>query len=162
MRRCRLGTLIAALLVCGSPGTAQKPARAVASISKIEAKLYFPESGEFSQDMLAVPRLNLWNSITGAGWAEHPSNATLVLVEVSGDPNTGPAGLSVELTVADARNDSVIMKRRLKLGFAEADKQKEAFWLYGTGCVPLKLKARLVGQGGSAAMVRSIPFACGE
>jgi hypothetical protein len=37
-----------------------------------------------------------------------------------------------------------------------------AFWLYGTGCEPVRLSARMVGQASPSSRVGTIPFDCGE
>jgi hypothetical protein len=150
----------ATVLLAALPLHAQARVQPSFTISGMQAKLYFPESGTFSDDMLAVPvrSLNLWNTIIGAGWAEHPSNATLVLVRVAGPAGVYARGLSVELTVTNARTGGVVLRRRIE---AENGRQ-EGFWIYDTGCVPLVLRARLIGQASSPSHERKIPFECGE
>ncbi|MCY7378163.1 MAG: hypothetical protein LH467_02350 [Gemmatimonadaceae bacterium] len=154
---------MAVALIAPTPLSAQGPATTIAlAITGIKAKLYFPETGDFSQDMLADPNLDLWNTIIGAGWAQRPSNATLVLVEISGKGDAGSRPVSVELTVTDARNGGVKLRRRSSLGFSEGNKPQEAFWIYDTGCEPLILRARLIGQAAPSTVKKKIPFRCGE
>jgi hypothetical protein len=41
--------------------------RAAAALLTTASILFFPETGTFSDDILAVPKLDLWNAIIGAG-----------------------------------------------------------------------------------------------
>jgi hypothetical protein len=155
---------LAAPVLSSAPLSAQTPATSPPFvITGVRAKLFFPQTGTFSDDMLAAPDLGLWNTIIGAGWAKQPSNATLVLVDVASDGHTSPRGMSVELTVTAAEGGAVILRRRVSLSSNRTGHRQEGFWIYDTGCVPLVLRARLIGQLSAAPPVeRKIPFECGE
>lgn len=36
------------------------------------------------------------------------------------------------------------------------------FWLYDTGCEPVELIIKLVGEGRGQVVTKTIPFQCGE
>jgi hypothetical protein len=54
------------------------------TITAIRAQLYYERTASFSENIVAPSRIALWNVIVGEGDAEHPSNSTLVTVEVRG------------------------------------------------------------------------------
>ena len=132
-------------------------------ITAIQAKLYYHDKGTFSRDVLVKPDFAFWNVIIGAGDAEGYSDSTLVLVEVSGKSVEDPTEpvRKVELTaVAKGR---VLLKRALAVGlFSDDHKFYAAFWLYDTGCEPVKLTARILGQSQPSSLTKTIPFECGE
>src|SRR5438552_2628092 len=75
------------------------PARSVSppapyKISGIKAMLFYDGKGTFSRDVLAKPDFSFWNTIIGEGDAEGPSNSTLVLIEISGNPSRDEASPS--------------------------------------------------------------------
>lgn len=132
-------------------------------ITAIQAKLFYYDKGTFSRNVLAKPDFGFWNTIIGEGDADGPSDSTLVLVEVSGKSSEGemPPSRKVELT-AVARG-KVLLKRAIEVGlFSDDHKFYAAFWLYDTGCEPVKLTARIVGQSQPSSMSKTIPFECGE
>lgn len=162
MRHFNALSAATAILLMAAPLVAQTSAAAShVAITGVQAKLYFPEKGGFSEDMLAERNLALWNTIIGAGWAKHPSNATLVLVEVSGSPERGRP-VFVELTVTEAGERSPKLRRRINPSLSNTDKRQEAFWIYDTGCASLTLRVRLVGQPAASTVERKILFSCGE
>jgi len=57
-------------------------------ITAIKAMLFYDGKGTFSRDVLAKPDFTFWNTIIGEGDADGPSNSTLVLVEVTGKPDS--------------------------------------------------------------------------
>lgn len=132
-------------------------------ITAIQAKLYYHDKGTFSRDVLVKPDFAFWNVIIGAGDAEGYSDSTLVLVEVSGKSVEDPTEpvRKVELTaVAKGR---VLLRRALAVGlFSDDLKFYAAFWLYDTGCEPVKLTARILGQSQPSSLTKTIPFECGE
>jgi hypothetical protein len=162
MRHLNASTAAAAILFIAVPLAAQTSAApSRVAITGVQAKLYFPETGGFSEDMFAERNLELWNTIIGAGWAKHPSNATLVLVEVSSSSEPGRP-VFVELTVTEAGERSPKLRRRIDPSMSNTDKRQEAFWIYDTGCAPLTLRVRLVGQPSASTVQRQIPFRFGE
>ncbi len=150
-----------ALLFVTVAGAAPLPRQSARSIELvgIQAKLYYPATATFSRNILAEPRFALWNTIIGAGDAESPSNATLVLVDLRGAPGTYGERTTVRLrAVAGSR---VLVNRAAQLSeFGPDGRQAVGFWIYGTGCEAVDLTATLSLRSDS---VRArIPFECGE
>lgn len=131
-------------------------------ITAIKAMLFYDGKGTFSRDVLAKPDFTFWNTIIGEGDAEGPSNSTLVLVEVSGNPSRDQASPSrkVEFTATASRR--VLLKRTADIGLFSDGKFYASFWLYDTGCQPIKILARILGQTQASSKNTTIPFACGE
>src|SRR5215472_10046235 len=124
-------------------------------ITAIKALLFYDRSATFSRDVLAKPNFTFWNTIIGEGDAEAPSNSTLVLVEVNGNPsqNEPPPARKVELTATTPRK--LLIKRTVDIGlFGDAGKFYAAFWLYETGCQPVTLVARIIGQTQPSVVTR--------
>lgn len=132
-------------------------------IAAIKAMLFYEDKGTFSRDVLAKPDFTFWNTIIGEGDAEGPSNSTMVLVEVTGKASSnGPAPLR-KVEFSAVASGKILLKRTTAIGLAEdTGKFYAAFWLYDTGCHPVKVTARIVGQPQTSAVSRTIPFACGE
>ena len=155
----------AALVIGTLPLAAQQPAAepAPSTIGAVQAKLFFTD-GTFSEDMLQVPHLGLWNTPIGEGWAKKPADATLVMVEVRGARGSIDAHRGVELTATEqAAPRRVSLRRRANVcDIGDNGTCFVGFWLYDTGCVPIVLRARLVGQSDSAVTQKVIPFRCGE
>ncbi|HEV7796753.1 MAG TPA: hypothetical protein VGO73_01260 [Pyrinomonadaceae bacterium] len=129
----------------------------------MKAMLFYDGSATFSRDVLAKLEFTFWNTIIGEGDAEAPSNSTLILVEVTGNPssNEAPPARKVELTAMASRK--LLLKRTIDIGlFGDSDKFYAAFWLYETGCEPVTLSARIVGQVQASSVTRKILFECGE
>ncbi|MEO6391317.1 MAG: hypothetical protein ABIP75_05650 [Pyrinomonadaceae bacterium] len=163
--RLGLGQL---LLVAGILLTSVAPVPAAAQeitgpfrITGIQAKLYYDGAATFSRDVLAAPEFSFWNTIIGEGDAEGPSNSTLVLVEVSGtDATMATPTRRIELIAVAGRR--VLLRRAVDIGLFAKGKYYAAFWLYDTGCQPVKLTARILGQPRRSILVKNIPFKCGE
>ncbi len=136
-------------------------------INAIKAMLYYEGNGTFSRDILAKPDFALWNIIIG----EHPSETTMVLVEVTGKPDSDEPLRKIEFTAAyqyyrKQVKRVVSIKRVVEIGsIGSIDKpgiSYIAFWLNNTGCFPIKITARIIGQAQSSTMSKTIPFECGE
>lgn len=139
------------------------PSSAAYRITAIKAMLFYDDKGTFSRDVLTKPDFTFWNTIIGEGDAEGPSNSTLVLVEVAGNPSRNEASPSrkVEFTATVSRR--VVLRRTAEIGlFGDNGKFYAAFWLYDTGCQQVKISARILGQTQASSMNATIPFACGE
>ncbi len=171
MKLAQRGRLLTSLLIglivfsANLGATARPPATITSSyrITAIKAMLFYDGSATFSRDVLAKPDFAFWNAIIGEGDAEGPSNSTLVLVEISGKPSTNepPPSRLVEFTAIASRK--VLLKRTSDIGlFGDSGKFYAAFWLYKTGCQPIKISARIVGQTLPSSLTKTIPFACGE
>lgn len=157
-----------AVLACALPagaGAATPPYR----LAAMRAYLFFNDSGTFSP---AIPEnASLWNTVIGEGWAGHASDAVLVRVTVAGQAGSYESSRFVRLTVDRGSRTSsgtirwgkTVLDRRQPLAvLTRAGWTVAGFWLADTGCVPLRLTARLGGQPAAPPLVRVIPFACGE
>jgi len=132
-------------------------------ISAIKAMLFYDGKGTFSRDVLARPDFTFWNTIIGEGDAEGPSNSTLVLVEVTGNPSPNEPSPSRKVEFIAVASRKILLKRTTDIGlFGDNGKFYTAFWLYDTGCQPVKITARIIGQSQPSSMSKTIPFACGE
>lgn len=158
-----LAAAVVCLLFASLPAAAKStPKTAAYKITGIQAKLFYDSNGTFSRDVMAAPAFTFWNTVIGEGDAEAPSSATLVLVEVSGPGGTaGEGARKVSLTVTAGKK--VMLNRTSAIGlFTTEGKFYAAFWIYDTGCQPLKLTAKITGQSPVASKTATIPFACGE
>lgn len=131
-------------------------------INAMRAMLFYENSGKFSQDILADKNFALWNVIIGAGSAEGASHSTLVVVEVSGKAGSYETGRKIQFTATDAQGRTLVTRGVPTGIMSDAGKFFAAFWLYDTGCSPVTLTARIMGQRQPSAMTKKIPFACGE
>ncbi len=129
-------------------------------ISAIKAMLFYDGKGTFSRDVLAKPDFTFWNTIIGEGGG---SNSTLVLVEVTGNPSPNEPSPARKVEFTAVASGKILLKRTTDINlFGDSGKFYAAFWLYDTGCQPVKLTARIIGQSPPSSMSRTIPFACGE
>jgi hypothetical protein len=156
--RVRAFILSLLVLLVGASPPPHERARDIRLVG-IQAKLYHPSTATFSRDLLADPPFALWNTVIGEGEAESPSNATLVLVELSGTAGDYGNGSSVRLRASAAGR--VLVNRAARLSAFGADgRQFVAFWIYDSGCETIDLTASLSMR--SATVRARIPFACGE
>jgi hypothetical protein len=129
-------------------------------ISAIKAMLFYDGKGTFSRDVLAKPDFTFWNTIIGEGGG---SNSTLVLVEVTGNPSPNEPSPSRKVEFTAVASGKILLKRTTDINlFGDSGKFYAAFWLYDTGCQPIKITARITGQSQPSSMSKTIPFACGE
>jgi hypothetical protein len=136
-------------------------------LSAIRAKLFYEQSGTFSEDILASSGFALWNVVIGEGDAREPSSSTLVLIEVSGKPGAYQPSQKVEVVATRVhkgrKGKSDVTRRLFTTGILGKDGRWVApLWLYDTGTEPIVLKARILGPKPSAWVTRKIPFASGE
>ncbi len=153
------------LLVLGfglySPCLAKSPAPDF-QLTSVQAKLFYSDTGTFSEDILTSPDFTLWNTIIGEGSAKGPSNSTLVLVEISGPSGGYGERRKVEFE-ASFRGIDRVVKQTSEIGvFGNNGKCFLGFWLYDTGCEPVKLVVKLTGQTKESSMTKTINFRCGE
>ncbi len=129
-------------------------------ISAIKAMLFYDGKGTFSRDVLAKPDFTFWNTIIGEGGG---SNSTLVLVEVTGNPSPNEPSPARKVEFTAVASGKILLKRTTDINlFGDSGKFYAAFWLYDTGCQPIKITARITGQSQPSSMSKTIPFACGE
>ena len=162
----------------GSADEATKPLRIVA----VRAMPYYPGTGSIRRSTdLFDPRLALRNVIIGGDAASDPfqrtkiedwdieSGTTVTYVDVeieSADFVKVPGSMRIELrgraadTRREVKTESVLLSGLLG---GEGRKLHVPFFVYGTGCEPLELNARLIdGSRVVGEITRTIPFACGE
>jgi hypothetical protein len=171
MRSLRLSGRLAALslivLLAVASNFKAMTARKVAAvppykITAIKAMLFYNGTGTFSRDILSPP-MTLWNTIIGEGEAGAPSEATMVLVEISGKTNDDPNGATRKVELTATIDGKVVVKRATDIGlFSDQGKFYAPFWVYDTGCGKLRLTARILGQTQASSMTKSITFGCGE
>ena len=165
----RLATAVCCVLSIMTSSVATAYSQKVPSfkIAAIKAMLFYEDKGTFSKDVLADPNFAFWNAIIGGGSAEGNSSATLVIVELSGKSESYEPGRKIEFTAtyktSGKASHPVIVKRTSDSGiFNKQGKFFAAFWLYDTGCEPVKLSARILGQPQASSLTRTIDFRCGE
>jgi hypothetical protein len=149
------------------PAASKSQKAPVFKIAAIKALLFYEDKGTFSKDILADPNFALWNTIIGGGSAEGHSTSTLIIVELSGGPESYEPSRQLEFTAtyksAGKNARPIIVKRITDTGiFNKQGNWFAAFWLYDTGCEPVKLSARILGQPQPSAMTKRIGFQCGE
>ncbi len=140
-------------------------------IVAIRARLFYEQSGTFSVDILSHPEIALWNVIIGEGSAKEPSNSTLVLVEVMGEPGAYAPRRKVLITARTKPvwsgpfkgRRTINVRRVITTGILGKDGKRFApLWLSDTGCEFVTITARLLGQPTSPPVKRTIKFYCGE
>jgi hypothetical protein len=137
----------------------QMPPRFPSKIRSVTAKLYYSNSGTFSENILDKPDLALWNTIIGEGQSGGPSEATLIEVEVDGDGRGNVINKErLNITVQE-RGKPPITRHTGPLYIDQNGKHFEAVWLYDSGCRPVTITAQLEGQ---PAIRKKIDFQCGE
>lgn len=132
----------------------------------LEARLYHSGSGTFSADVLKQGGPELVNVVA----SEDPSNASLLTVVISlpdGAVLRTPTRLRVvarerpqaHKTAHTLADSTVTVAPVAKGGITHV-----GFWLEGTGCRPIEVKATLTeaGRSKSVTATTSIPFSCGE
>lgn len=137
----------------------QVPPRFPSKIKSVTAKLYYSDSGTFSQNILDKPDLALWNTIIGEGQSGGPSEATLIEVEVDGDSG-GNVIHKERLTISVQEEGKPPIRRHTgPLYFDRNGKHFEAMWLYDSGCLPVTITAQVESQ---PVARKKIDFQCGE
>lgn len=146
----------------GETPTAPKQLR----LTAIRAMLFFGNTGKFSPDVF-TNEVNLWNTPIEGASREGASESMLVTVEVKAEGNGWyPTGREVQLTaryrIADVsgRGKPAFFRKTMRINIGSDDKFFAAFWLYETGCHPVTLVARIVGQ--KSSLRKKINLRCGE
>jgi hypothetical protein len=133
-------------------------------ISAIRVHLFFNKSATWSGDLFEAKPSSLANSMSGP----EASNASLVVIEVSGPPGAAYSGTGDPLSkravhlVARAAGKSVIDRSQPIPVLSDAGKAYLAFMIYPSGCNSIQLIATLVGAGRTESKEKSLDFACGE
>jgi len=141
-------------------------------IVSLKAQLFYEDKGTFSEGDAAeddhgppYSPPKFWNTPMQY---ENRSTSVLVVVEVSGEGNSERRLQFTASYIPFTRASKEIVVRRvapvnisIKAG-AKPDHYFVGFWLYKTGCNPVKLSARILGQRRTATVKRVIKFGCGE
>jgi hypothetical protein len=129
------------------------------SIERVQARLFYAHTGTLSQPIDS--KFALWNTIIGEGDAQEPSDQTLIEVIIQGTPGSYVPKARVDLTVTNSDTGKLIVRKSSEVGvLSKLGKFHVAFWLAGTGCQPLAIKATL--HGTTTSSLTKIPFACGD
>jgi len=132
------------------------------SITDVRAHLFYSSGATFSENLVGNPKIRaLWNTTIGEGDAGAPSNATLVVVEVSGPPGSFDPARKIELAVREGNRETFRRTQGLSV-LSDKGHAYVAFFLYDTGCSPLRVSTALLGQRNPSRRVIDIPFHCGE
>lgn len=135
-------------------------------VTDLKAMVFFQETGTLSPDILPTPLGGLWNIGMGGGSAGAPSSSTFVLVEITGgtpaQDNDGQLEFIARYQTEDNRPARIVRRRVPFFFFGDKNKLYAGFMLYETGCFPIELRARIVGQRRALTMKRTINYACGE
>jgi hypothetical protein len=151
-----LPLILLCALLSVAVGGAQRPVPAF-RITALKAMLFYGETGTFSADLFGPSAPALQNVTTGPGQA----TATLVVVEISGQPDSYVPARKV--TLRAAAGSRTLLSRTLGIGRPGDDgKFSSAFWIYDVGCMPVVLNARLVGQSPESALQKTLNFKCGD
>ena len=147
---------VAGLLVPAAAVT-QRPAPPPFGIAALKAMLFYGQTGTFSADLFGPSAPALQNVSTGEGQAI----ATLVVVEISGRPDTYAPARKVALTAA--AGGRALLNRTLAIGRPGDDgKFHAAFWIYDTACAPVMIRARITGQAEDSSVQKTLNFRCGD
>jgi hypothetical protein len=132
----------------------------------MQAKLFFSASASFSPDVLAPAGPDLVNVVA----RDDPSGSTLVVVVVALPRGLSlPADSRVRLVALASGKGRTPAKRlvdsTVPLGVVGTGGVTHiGFWVPGTGCQPVQLRATLTvaRQGGAVSAQSLVPFTCGE
>lgn len=127
-------------------------------VGAIRAKLFYENTGTFSENVLIEKGFDLWNTPFDSTYS------TFVIVELEGVPDYLGAPRRVELTARyvplGGRRSVNVRQTELVRNGSESGKAYAGFWLKDTGCAPVYLTARLAGR--RQRTTATINFACGE
>jgi hypothetical protein len=158
--------LLAIAIVLALGVTAQAEDQSASVHLDLEARLFHKGSGTFSDDVLKPGGPDLVNVVAG----KDPSTSTLVTAVVSSPadvvlPSTARVRLTaVERTERRGRTRTLLDRTVAVGSVAKGGVTHLGFWLDGTGCRPIELRASITvpGRAGPISATTSIPFACGE
>jgi len=156
-------------LVTTSTAKAQTNATKIVSM---KAQLFYEDKGTLSaedatEDDHGPPYSppKFWNTPMQY---ENRSTSVLVVVEVAGEGNSaGRLEFTARYIPYTRASKETVVRRvvpfniSIKAG-AKPDHHFVGFWLYETGCKPVKLSARILGQRRTAPVKKVIKFDCGE
>jgi hypothetical protein len=153
--------LLAVMTGAPNDGRAQSHATKF-GVAEIQARLFYSNSGRLSANVIANSKITLWNVVAGEGAGlEGPSDRTLLTVRIAGPAKASAEGLQLHV-VALADADTLLDDVTEMGDMNSAGNWYAGYWLYDTGCTPVKVLAELsVGQE-RQQLAAKIPFSCGE
>lgn len=162
-----LAVLISFAAVNGQAQSDEMPKRPMQlRLTAMRAMLFYENTGKFSADVFTNP-INLWNTMIEGGSREGASESMLVTVEVLAEgPGWYPEGRKVQLIaryrIADVSGygKPAFFSKTMSINIGTQQKFFGGFWLYETGCHPVELAARVVGQ--KRWLRKTINLRCGE
>lgn len=166
-RRVATSTLLLLITACSYAQSGEMPKRPqTLRIANLQAMLFFENTGKFSPDVF-TNQVNLWNTPLEGASREGASESMLVIVEVRAEgegfvPRNRQVQLNARYRIEDGslRGKPAFFSKTLKINIGTDQKFFAAFWLYDTGCYPVELAARIVGQKNS--LRKTIQLGCGE
>lgn len=128
-------------------------------IEKIEAKLFYQNTGTFSEDIFSKPS-DLWNVYLDYVYS------VFVTVKVAGKsdgwqfdkPNR--IEFSARYKPFEGTNKEITLRKTSPVWFEENGKATVGFWIDNVGCEPLKINVKIKGQ--KQILRKTINFGCGE
>lgn len=157
--------MIRAFLLYSVAATAaadNKPAEL--TIARLEARLFYEETGRLSDELLHRPKpFTGWNTIIGEGDAEEHADDLLITVrmEPSGGAAQDQKSVDATLTLSAYDRSGKLVGQRIydHLLTSDVGKVSKPLWLPSVGCIgDLRIVARYNGEQKTAA----ITLGCGE
>ena len=166
--KCQATIIVAVVWLCAPNCRAQTvnvPPQKL-RMAGMQAKLFFYNSDKFSPDVF-TNEVNLWNTPIEGSAREGASVSMLVVVEIKSEgegwiPDNRKMQLTARYRIDDAsgRGKPAYFNKTTRIIIGSDDKFFGAFWLYDTGCHPVELTARILGQ--RASLRKTINMRCGE
>lgn len=141
-------------------------------IVAVKAMLFYEDKGTFSEDVAdddnGQPYYppKLWNTPIHY---ENRSSSVLVTVEVAGESEAQPERkleLVARYVPLGKGTREIVVRKVISISIPtklnEKDSFHAGFWLYDTGCDPVRLRARIIGARETSIVKRVIKFDCGE
>lgn len=135
-------------------------------LANMQAMLFFENTGKFSPDVF-TNQVNLWNTTIEGASREGASESMLVVVEIRSEgegwlPRNRKVQLTARYRIEDGSRHGkpAFFSKTMTINIGSDGKFFAAFWLYETGCHPVELTARIIGQRGT--LRKKINFGCGE
>ncbi len=128
-------------------------------IRSIQARLFYENTGTFSENVLTDKGFDLWNTPFDQTYS------VLIAVEIEGVPRYLEKPRQIELTAKyipfDTSSRSITLKQADKIrNGSETGLAYAGFWIKNVGCEPVFLTARIAGQ--KRFVKNKINFGCGE
>jgi len=135
------------------------------SASKIsllaEANLFYQRSGTLSENIMDNPKVTLWNTVIGEGWANEPSTHVLLKIGIKNTSNTVLQKVKIETRVTEGTNLKFHKSFVNKL-VQPGETQFTPVLLSNVGCRPLQIKIKSLVNNQFVRLSKTIPFRCGE